>query len=66
MAKKPRTITITLDADTPADEYAQLANVLWSVAKMSGRLRRVQPDDMADKDGLNNWWAENAKDIRWE
>lgn len=48
MPRTRRTITVHLDSGVPPEAYAKLANVIWSVANMSGSFQGVLQDSKAD------------------
>lgn len=52
-------------ADTTAEEYAQIANAIWSVANVTGKLHMVQHDNLADVVDLNEWYDKDGRQFRW-
>jgi hypothetical protein len=61
-----RQITILLREGVSPEDYARLANALWSVADLAGDdFIGVQPDGQADGSFLNDWWEKEAGSARW-
>ena len=52
-----RFITVELDPATTAEEYADLANAIYSVGALSDRMVAVWPDGNADVSDLDKAWA---------
>jgi hypothetical protein len=65
MPRKRRRITIILQADTTPDEYAEIANMIWSAVNATGKLSRVEHDDQADPAHLNSWYEKDGRQYRW-
>lgn len=65
MARAHRTITVQLDPDIAPEDYAKLANVIWSVANMSDSFHGVQQDSKANPDYLNDWYDDDGHSARW-
>ncbi|MBM0225211.1 MULTISPECIES: hypothetical protein [Micromonospora] len=65
MPRVRRTITVELRYDTPDEDYARLANAIWSLASMSDHVHAVQQDSKADPDYLNHWYDDDGRRARW-
>lgn len=59
-----RKIVVELKPNATDEEYAELANTLWAVAKLSPAFAGVDRDGKADPDDLNNWWRDKSH-ITW-
>ena len=65
MSRIRRTITVQLDPNISDEDYAKLANVIWSVANLSSSFHAVRHDDKANPDYLNNWYDDDGRSARW-
>jgi hypothetical protein len=66
MPKLRRKISITFNSTMTPGEYAQMANAVWSIANMSGKLWKVEQDSLAKPADLNDWYEKDGRAYRWE
>jgi hypothetical protein len=61
-----RKIIVELDeGTTEPEEYAKLANVIWSVASLDKNFVQVSFDGEAKAEDLNGWYDDNDGSARW-
>lgn len=67
MPGKPRTITIEIDPNVSPDQYAQIANAVWSLINLTNGKPaiKVRQDHLATGTELNNWYEQAGRDMRW-
>lgn len=63
VSRARQTITGQLDPNTSGDDYAKLANAIWSLANMSDSFYGVQQDAKTNPDDLNNWY-DDGRSVR--
>ncbi len=61
-----RTITVELKANVSDEDYAKMANAIWSVASLDRRnFVYVHRDSKADPQYLNDWYDKEDGANRW-